>query len=60
MKNYNVTFEIFRGSNHKAIETVTVEAGTKKMAVMRAMGLINKNESYKNLFKNLIKVEEIA
>lgn len=58
MKQYNVTFEIFRGSNYKGIETVTVEAGTKKLAVMRAMGVINKIKDYKELFKSVVKVEE--
>ena len=58
MKQYNVTFEIFRGSNHKAYETVGVEAGTKKLALMRAMGIINKLKDYKDLYKNVIRVEE--
>lgn len=60
MKHFNVTFEIFRGSNHKEYKTVMVEAGNKKLAAIRAMMYINKTDGYSDLFKNVIKVEEVA
>lgn len=59
MKQYNVTFEVFRGSNHKDYKTISVEAGTKKLATIRAMSQINKIEGYSDLYKNVFKVEEI-
>jgi len=59
MKKYNVTFEVFHGSNHKDYKTITVEAGTKKLATIRAMSKINQIDGYSNLYKNVFKVEEV-
>lgn len=60
MKHFKVTFEVHRGSNHKEYKTVTVEAGNKKLATLRGMMAINKLDGYSDLFKNVIKVEEVA
>jgi len=60
MKHFNVTFEIHRGSNHKEYKTVMVEAGNKKLATIRGMMAINKIDEYSDLFKNVVKVEEVA
>ena len=60
MKYFNVTFEIHRGTNHKEYKTVKVEAGNKKLATIRGMIEINKISGYSDLFKNVVKVEEVA
>lgn len=60
MRKYNVYFEIFKNNGHKENRTIHVEAGTKKLAVLRAMSEINKLEGYSGLFKNVVKIEEVA
>ena len=62
MKHWSVTFEVFLGNskNGKELKVIDVEAGTKKLAAIRAMTLINKMEGYENLFKQVMKVEEVA
>lgn len=60
MKYFDVTFEVHKGSNHKEYKTIRVEAGTKKLAVIRGMQEINKLQGYSDLFKNVIRVTEIV
>ena len=63
MKKYKVTFEVFRNSGserkteRKAIE---VEAGNKKLAIMRAMMEINKMAGYSELYKQVAGIEEVV
>lgn len=61
MKHWSVTFEVFLGNsmNGKEFKTIDVEAGTKKLAAIRAMTIINKMEGYENLFKQVKSVEEV-
>lgn len=61
MKQWKVVFEIFRDNSTKGreIKIVGVEAGTKKLAAIRAMSVINKMEGYENLFKQVKSVEEV-
>ena len=60
MKKYNVTFEIFMEDGRKEQKTVTIEAGNKKYAAVRAMMEINKDKAVAQLFKNLIGIREVA
>ena len=62
MRKYNVVFDIFNGEGQKSSKVVTVEAGNKKLAVVRALGeltLMNNGE-YEGLYKQIAKVEEVA
>lgn len=60
MKNYVVEFEVFNDDGKKSYITVTVEAGNKKIAAVRAMSKINKDQSLAQSYKNLLSVREVA
>lgn len=60
MRKFNVTFEVFRNNGHKENKTIFVEAGTKKLAALRAMNEINKIGEYSMLYKNVVKIEEVV
>lgn len=60
MKRYKVTFDIFMSTGNTVNETVTVEAGNKKNACMRAMLEISKKGIYAGNFKQVKSVEEVA
>lgn len=60
MKTYIVEFEIFSDDGKKSYRTVTIEAGNKKIAAVRAMSKINKDQSVAQLYKNLLSVREVA
>jgi hypothetical protein len=60
MKKYVVEFEIFDDNGKKSYKTVIVEAGNKKIAALRAMTEINKDQSVAQLYKNLLSVREVA
>lgn len=60
MRKFNVTFEVFMSTGKKQNKTITIEAGNKKLAALRAMMEINKLEGYSQLYKNVVKVEEVA
>lgn len=60
MRKFNVTFEIFNANGTKSKNTITIEAGNKKMAALRAMVAINKFDGYSELYKNIIKIEEVV
>ena len=57
MRKWHVIFEIFKGTNRE-MKSVDVEAGTKKLAMLRAMSEINKIEGYSDLFKQVYSIEE--
>lgn len=62
MNNYVVTFEVFDNGTAESpfgtsIKKITVEAGNKKLAAVRAMSEINKIAGYSGLYKNIISVE---
>lgn len=59
MKKFVVSFEIHL-YNGKKIERIKVEAGSKKLAAIRAISEINKRPEYTNQYKNIIGVEEAA
>lgn len=59
MKRWKVLFEVYRGTNRE-IKSVVVEAGTKKLAITRAMMAINKLDGYSDLFKKVYSIEEAA
>lgn len=60
MKKYRVMFEIYNEDGSKQYMDIFVEAGNRKMATLRAMGEISKNEKYRNLFKNVKEIAEVA
>lgn len=60
MHKFNVIFEVFNGNGTKQTRPIMVEAGNKKLATLRAMGIINKMDEFANLFKNVIRVEEVV
>ena len=60
MKHYKVIFEIHYENGTKAYKDILVEAGNRKTAAIRAMGVIGKIEEYKDLFKNIKSIEEVA
>lgn len=60
MKKYRVMFEIHNEDGSKQYMDIFVEAGNRKMATLRAMSEISKNEKYKNLFKNVKEISEVA
>lgn len=57
MRRYIVTFEVFR-AGRREYRSVTVEAGTKKRAMFRAMTAINKQPGYAELYKTIKSIEE--
>lgn len=64
MKHYRVTFEIFPDLNlvaHKVLTAeITVEAGNKKLAMIRALSDIGKCPEFSGMYKNVLKIEEVA
>lgn len=60
MRKFDVTFEVFLSNTQKIYRTITIEAGTKKMAALRAMTEINKLNDFSEHYKNVIKIEEVA
>lgn len=59
MKHWLVKFEVYGNDKH-SFKDVEVEAGTKKLAMIRAMGEINKLDGYSELFKKVLSIEEVA
>lgn len=60
MRKFIVTFEVFMNNGHKENREIQVEAGNKKLAALRGMMEINKLSGYSNLYKNVVKIEEVA
>ena len=60
MKKYKVTFEWFNGNNDRGKDAVTIEAGNKKNAWMKALFTLSQNNQYKECYKQLISIEEVA
>ena len=60
MRKFNVTFEVFMSTGKKQNLTITIEAGNKKLAALRGMMEINKLDGCSQLYKNVVKVEEVA
>lgn len=59
MNKYNVTFEVFLADKMKGKKSIIVEAGNKKLAILRAMLEINKLEEFKTRYKKVINAEEV-
>lgn len=61
MKKFEVFFEVYNDSSNKAKEIVkfVVEAGTKKLATLRAIKLLNEDKRYENHYKALKDVKEV-
>lgn len=61
MKKFEVFFEVYNDSNNKNKELVrfVVEAGTKKLATLRAIKLLNDDWRYKDHYKALKDVKEV-
>lgn len=59
MKKWKVVFEVYREGG-KEIKDIIIEAGNKKIAMMRAMAEINKLSGYSELFKKVNRIEEVA
>lgn len=57
MRKWHIIFEVFKGTNRE-MKSVNVEAGTKKLAMLRAMSEINKIDGYSELFKQVYSIEE--
>lgn len=60
MRKFNVIFEVFDANGNKEMKTVSVEAGSKKIAVLRGMQLINKLAGYSEKYKNVVQIEEVS
>lgn len=60
MNKYKVTFEIHVDRSHKEYKDIVVEAGNKKFAMTRALSEISKIDRYSGMFKNVLRVEEVA
>ena len=61
MKKFEVFFEVYNDSSNKTKELVrfVVEAGTKKLATLRAIKLLNEDKRYENHYKALKDVKEV-
>ena len=61
MKKFEVFFEVYNDSSNKTKEVVkfVVEAGTKKLATLRAIKLLNEDKRYENHYKALKDVKEV-
>lgn len=59
MRKFNVIFEVFMKTGKKQNKAILIEAGNKKLAALRAMMEINKLDGYSQLYKNVVKVEEV-
>lgn len=59
MKKWKVVFEVYRDAG-KEFRDVIIEAGNKKIAMMRAMSEINKIAGYSELFKKVNRIEEVV
>lgn len=53
MFRYEVIFKVFRDAKKTELVPIVVEAGSKKLATIRAMLEINKKPEYKDLYKNV-------
>ena len=59
MAKYKVMFEVFVEDRKKELVPVEIEAGNKKLAVLRAMQELGKDEKYKMTYKNVVSVTEV-
>lgn len=63
MSKYKVTFELFNafiGTKKDTLrKEITVEAGNKRIAAVRAMAELNSDKTTKDLYKNMISIEEV-
>lgn len=59
MKKYNVTFEVYYGTNHKEAHSLIIEAGNKSAAYRRGLESISKVKEYSGMYKSIINVEEV-
>lgn len=61
MNQYKVIFEVFHESKKKELVSMTVEAGNKKLASLRAIKkLSDEKPEFGNLFKTIKAVEGIV
>ena len=60
MKQYRVTFEIYKGDGTFERRIVTVEAGNKKNAYGRALSQLSKEKAYESYYKKITAIEEVA
>lgn len=60
MYKYEVNIKVYMEKNRSEEVIITVEAGNKKLAAIRALLEINKNPKYKDLYKNVEEVKITA
>lgn len=59
MKKFRVCFKINGKGFKNELKFIDVEAGNKKSAAMRALGVISKDTVYEGTYKTLDSVEEV-
>ena len=64
MSKYKVTFELLSDfieiKKDVVRKEIIVEAGTKRLAAVRAMAELNSDKSTKDLYKNMMSIEEVS
>jgi len=60
MKHYKVLYKIYHSKGHVETKALTVEAGTKALAAIRALKELSMDENYKEKYKTLDRVEEVS
>ena len=60
MHKYQVSIEIFLDKGNKVVRDVVVEAGTKKLATIRALLDISKESDFKDLYKKIKSCELVG
>ena len=59
MRKYEVIIAIHLNRNAARREKFVIEAGTKKMAAIRALSEVGNNKMYSNVYKEIISVKEL-
>lgn len=59
MKQWKVGIKVYRGLGHIDYRTITVTAGNKRIAMMRALTEIGKNKEFEGLYKTVATIEEV-
>ena len=64
MSKYKVTFELLSDfieiKKDVVRKEIIVEAGNKRLAAVRAMAELNSDKSTKDLYKNMMSIEEVS
>ena len=60
MKQFKVIIDVYHSKNHVETKALTVEAGNKRLAGLRALGEISKQKEFIDLYKSIRSIELVV